>query len=57
VNVGGEQATVIPDDYGLLPVQGRLVATEADEYVLERDSQKADCVHVHFPRKGFVCRS
>jgi len=57
VNVGGEQATVIPDDYGLLPVQGRLVATEADEYVLERDSQKAGCVHVHFPHKGFVCRS
>lgn len=52
----GRQVTVAPDDYGLDPVAGTLVATTAHSWVLARKTPQTGLVHVHFPRQGFVLR-
>jgi hypothetical protein len=50
---GKEAVSIVPDDYGLLPVSGQLVREDEFEYVIARQSKKAGLVHVHFPREGF----
>ena len=50
---GKETVSIVPDDYGLLPVSGQLVCENDIEYVIARQSKKAGLVHVHFPRQGF----
>jgi hypothetical protein len=45
--------SIVPDDYGLLPVSGQLVREDELEYVIARQSKKAGLVHVHFPCQGF----
>lgn len=49
----GDRVTIMPTDYGLDPVQGRLVLSSATEFALERDTDKVGKVVVHFPRLGF----
>ena len=49
----GDVVTVMPGDYGLDPVQGRLVVSTADEFAIEREDARAGTVVVHFPRLGF----
>ena len=50
---GTQMVSIVPDDYGLLPVSGQLVREDELEYVIARQSKKAGLVHVHFPRQGF----
>lgn len=49
----GDRVTVTPVDYGLIPVQGRLVACSIHESVLEREAPEVGRVMTHFPRAGF----
>ncbi len=49
----GQNVTVTPVDYGRIPVAGRLAGWDAHEVVIERDSDEAGTVMVHFPSAGF----
>lgn len=49
----GQNVTVTPVDYGRIPVAGRLAGWDAHEVVIERDSDEAGTVMVHFPSPGF----
>ncbi len=49
----GERVTVVPDDYGVEKVTGKLVSTSAREIVLRREDPSVGEVIVHFPRVGF----
>ncbi|SNS78293.1 Glutathione S-transferase [Noviherbaspirillum humi] len=48
----GDEVAVMPTDYGIDPVQGRLVAATASEFAVERKFETGTLV-VHFPRIGF----
>ncbi len=49
----GARVTVTPNDNARVAVEGRLVAADAQEIVIARDSAETGTVHVHFPRAGF----
>lgn len=50
----GQPITISPDDYGQIPVSGKLLAGTAHGWVLGRDHPRVGKVHVHFPKQGFV---
>ena len=50
----GDTAAVMPTDYGLIPVEGKLVSCSTREVAIERTDPDAGTVVVHFPRIGFV---
>ena len=45
--------TVRADDYGRDPIEGRLVALNAERIVVAREAGERDLLHVHFPRAGY----
>ncbi|MBB3710520.1 glutathione S-transferase [Limimaricola variabilis] len=49
----GSRVTVTPDDNARVPVEGLLVAADAQEVVIARKDPLVGRVHVHFPRAGF----
>ena len=49
----GDDVTVEPDDYGLVPVKGELITLNRNEISLRRRHPKIDEVNVHFPRAGY----
>ncbi len=49
----GDQVSVTPTDYGLVPVRGELVIASAREFAVKRHDDLAGEVVVHFPRIGF----
>lgn len=49
----GESVTVAPNDYGRIPVAGKLLSYQGDEIVIEREDGHAGRVIVHFPNIGF----
>ena len=49
----GTLVTVTPDDNARVPVEGTLVAANAQEIVISRETAEAGTVHIHFPRAGF----
>jgi glutathione S-transferase len=49
----GQNVTVTPVDYGRIPVAGRLAGWSTEEVVIERDTDEAGAVMVHFPSPGF----
>ncbi|MFL6959467.1 glutathione S-transferase family protein [Nocardiopsis yanglingensis] len=54
MNLGaGDLVEVMPDDYGRVPVRGKLVTLTTHEVAVERDDPIAGTVVVHFPRIGF----
>jgi glutathione S-transferase len=53
----GSQVEVAPDDYGVVPVAGALVALTADRIILARQDEDFGTLHVHFPREGYVIES
>jgi glutathione S-transferase len=53
----GDQISVMPDDYGKVPVTGTLVASDAQSIALERVDERAGRLVVHFPRAGFIVSS
>jgi glutathione S-transferase len=52
----GERVEVAPDDYGQVWVEGELVHADAQRVVLQRVSEEAETIHVHFPRAGYLVR-
>ncbi len=49
----GVRVVVTPDDNAKVPVEGTLVAADGQEVVVERESEAAGRIHIHFPRAGF----
>ncbi|MES3007971.1 MAG: glutathione S-transferase family protein [Pseudomonadota bacterium] len=49
----GDNIVVTPTDYGMDPVQGRLVYCDDVEVVLTREDERAGKVAVHFPRQNY----
>ncbi len=49
----GRRVRVCADDYGRDPVEGELVAQDADEIVIRREHPEVGTVWLHFPRVGF----
>jgi hypothetical protein len=50
----GDRVAVVPDDYGKVEVQGRVVALSAQRIAIRRDDAQVGEVVVHFPRAGFI---
>lgn len=50
----GQSVNISPDDYGQVPVSGKLLAGTAHGWVLGREHPRVGKVHVHFPKQGFV---
>lgn len=50
----GQNVSIAPDDYGQVPVSGKLLAGTAHGWVLGREHSRVGKVHVHFPKQGFV---
>ncbi|UJR24998.1 hypothetical protein I4U23_006359 [Adineta vaga] len=48
-----ENLCVTPDDYGCVPVEGKLVAIDQYEIILRISDEKVGDVNIHFPRAGF----
>lgn len=49
----GDVVFVAPDDYGRVPVHGRLITLNRREIAINRDDDRAGNVNVHFPRAGY----
>ena len=50
----GMKVTVSPDlDGGEQPVEGAVVAADAETITLAREDEEAGALHVHFPRRGY----
>ncbi len=54
--VPGDPVSVAPDDYGRDWVDGTLVHADDQSIVIQRSDDRAETVHVHFPRAGFLVR-
>lgn len=52
-----QQVTVSPIDYGIDPVEGKLVYLAQDEMAVSRQDPRAGELVVHFPRVGFSLRA
>ncbi|MGJ7544131.1 glutathione S-transferase family protein [Variovorax sp. LT1R16] len=52
----GSEVTIRAESFGLEDTAGKLVAATRTHYTLERSSERAGTVHVHFPRIGYVLR-
>ncbi len=50
----GDTVTVTPDDYGRVPVGGRLLTLDRHRIAIERSDDDLGRTAVHFPRAGFV---
>ena len=49
----GQRIEIIPNDYGITPVNGELIVSKSDEIAIKRIDEKAGEVYVHFPRVGY----
>lgn len=49
----GQPVTVAPDDYGVVPVHGKLLRLTQDDIAIRRSDPMAGEVVVHFPRIGY----
>ena len=52
----GDRVAVAPDDYGRDWVEGDLVIANSERIIIARSDPRADHVHVHFPRVGYMLR-
>lgn len=52
----GDRVQVVPDDYGRIPVEGRIVSLSAQHIAIQRKDERAGDVVVHFPRAGFLVK-
>ncbi len=49
----GAAVTVAPNDYGRIPVAGKLLSWNGNEIVIAREDDQAGNIMVHFPNIGF----
>ena len=52
----GDDVEIIPTDYGLIPVQGKLQIASLEELAIRRTDARVGNISVHFPRLGFELR-
>jgi glutathione S-transferase len=52
----GSQVAVTPKSFGRESTIGELLAATESHYTLRRIDSRAGCVHVHFPRIGYVLK-
>ncbi|MCI4645563.1 MAG: glutathione S-transferase [Hyphomonadaceae bacterium] len=52
----GEPVAVAPEDYGRDWVTGALVHADDQCVILQRTDAKAESIHIHFPRAGYMVR-
>ena len=52
----GDRVAIAPDDYAKDWVEGDLVIANAERVIIARQDERADNLHVHFPRVGYVLR-
>src|SRR5215471_2142257 len=50
----GDLVGVTPDDYGRVPVTGRIVSLSTQSIAIRRTDDLAGDIVVHFPRAGFL---
>lgn len=50
----GDIVSVMPDDYGKIPVRGEIVSLSAQHIAIRRSDDRTGEVVVHFPRAGFL---
>ncbi len=50
----GDRVRILPEPYGLCPVEGELVAADAQAIAIRRHDERAGEVVVHFPREGYL---
>jgi glutathione S-transferase len=50
----GDRVTVMPDDYGKVPVTGEIVSLSAQHIAIRRHDEQSGETVVHFPRAGFI---
>jgi len=53
----GSPVTIRAESFGLEETAGKLIAASRTHYTLERSSERAGTVHVHFPRIGYVLKA
>ncbi len=49
----GDEVIVEPDDYGKVPVHGRLLSLNRQKLSIRRETPETGEINVHFPRAGF----
>jgi uncharacterized protein YdeI (BOF family) len=49
----GTRVAVTPNDNARVPVTGTLVAADAQEIIIRKDTPETGVLHIHFPRAGF----
>ena len=49
----GDAVSVMPTDYGIVPVRGDLIGATPERFTLRRHDAQAGELHVHFPRAGY----
>ena len=52
----GDRVAIAPDDYGKDWVEGDLVIANAERVIIARQDDRAENLHIHFPRVGYVLR-
>ena len=52
----GEPVSVAPDDYGRDWVSGTLVHADDQCIILQRIDDRAESIHIHFPRAGYLVK-
>lgn len=49
----GQQVNVAPTDYGVVPVEGQLIAHTESRIIVARETSEFGTLHVHFPTADF----
>ncbi|MEO1662336.1 MAG: glutathione S-transferase [Pseudomonadota bacterium] len=52
----GDRVAIAPDDYAKDWVEGDLVIANSERVIIARQNERADNLHIHFPRVGYVLR-
>jgi glutathione S-transferase len=50
----GDRVSVVPDDYGKVPVAGEIISLSAEHIAIRRTEAAVGEVVIHFPRVGFL---
>jgi len=52
----GSRVSIAAESFGPETTEGELMAATAGHFTLRREDDRAGCVHVHFPRIGYVMK-
>jgi len=52
----GDHVAIAPDDYAKDWVEGELVVANGERVIIARQDERAENLHLHFPRVGYILR-